>query len=500
MSDDDAMTVMRRPLWTDPRELLPWVCVVSVVAWLGALAMRFPAGDGDLLWQRWLGDRILREHAIPRALGDETFAASGAPWTPHEWLFSAALAAGAHHGATWLVPLVCALAVGVALATVVLRCRRRRLSSTLTSAAVLVCALATIQSFGARAQVLGWAGVAMVVWLLESEGPLAWAAVPVTVMWANLHASAFLAPAVAALFAFAAVLRDRAWSRAVRRALALAVACGAATLATPLGFDLTRYALALLASPIRHSISEWGATSASSYAFVAGALPLLLLLAAFGVRASLRDRLLAAAFTVLLFAAVRNVPVFALVAAPIALAALPRSRAHEHTSITMAVRGAASAGRRETFAGWVTLAAVACCGALITTLSWQRVPSAESTLPLGTARALMAQAHLPPRVFCEDFAWCSLFLNEPARFFMDGRCDPYPAPVWRDYREVIDGNRRWSAILDRERIDAVLVRRNGALDSLLAERRSTWRRIAADAVSGLYVRPAVVASASAHAR
>ena len=491
---------MRPRAWSNPRDLLPWACVAAVVAWLGALAMRFPAGDGDLLWQRWLGERILREHAIPRALGDETFAASGAPWTPHEWLFSTALAAGAQRGATWFVPLACALAVGVALATVVLRCRSRGVSSTMTSAAVLVCALATIQSFGARAQVLGWAGVATVVWLLESEGPLAWAAVPVTVIWANLHASAFLAPAVAALFAFAALLRDRAWSPAVRRATVLAVACGAGTLATPLGFDLARYALALLASPIRHSISEWGATSASSYAFVAGALPLLLLLAAFGVRSSLRDRLLAAAFTVLLFAAVRNVPVFALIAAPIALAALPRARAHGHAATPGAELGAVNAHRREAIAGWVTLAAVACCGALMTALSWQRVPSAASTLPLGTARALLAQAHVPPRVFCEDFAWCSLFLDEPARFFMDGRCDPYPAPVWRDYREVIDGNRRWAAILDRERIDAVLVRRNGALDSLLAERHGTWRRIAADGVSGLYVRPAVVASASARAR
>ena len=475
--------------WNDPREMLPWVCVASVVGWLSALAVRFPAGDGDLLWQRWLGEKILREHAIPRALGDETFAAAGAPWTPHEWLFSTALAAAARHGVTWLVPLACALAVGVALATVVLRCRRRGVSTTMTSAAVLVCALATIQSFGARAQVLGWAGVATVVWLLESEGPWAWAAVPVTVAWANLHASAFLAPAVAALFAFAALLRDRTWSPAVLRSGAIAAACGVATLATPLGFDLARYALALLASPIRHSISEWGATSASSYAFVAGALPLLLVLAAFGVRASLRDRLLACAFAVLLFGAVRNVPVFAIVVAPIALAALPRAR-DRAPARPVAVRGAA----------WTTLAAVACCGALITVLSWQRVPAAANALPLDTARTLLAQAHVPPRVFCEDFAWCSLFLNEPARFFMDGRCDPYPAPVWRDYREVIDGNRRWAAILDRERIDAVLVRRNGALDSLLAERRGTWRRIASDRVSGLYVRPPLVASARTDSR
>ena len=60
---------------------------------------------------------------------------------------------------------------------------------------------------------------------------------------------------------------------------------------------------------------------------------------------------------------------------------------------------------------------------------------------------------------------------------------------------MIDGNRRWAAILDRDRIDAVLVRRNGALESLLAERRGAWRRIASDRVSALYVRPALLADA-----
>ena len=48
-----------------------------------------------------------------------------------------------------------------------------------------------------------------------------WAAVPVTVVWANLHASVFLAPAIAVLLAAAAALRDRRWSDEVRRRAAL---------------------------------------------------------------------------------------------------------------------------------------------------------------------------------------------------------------------------------------------------------------------------------------
>ena len=478
------MTFLRAARFANPEAYLPWACVAAVTAWFTALALRVPPADGDLLWQRWLGERILREHDIPRSLGAETFAAQGAPWTPHEWLFSSALAALDARGAAWIAAVACTLAFALALVTVVVRCRRRGVSPGLTSAAVLACGFASMQSFGVRAQVLGWACLSTVVMLLETEGPLAWAAVPVTVLWANLHASAFLSPAVAALFTVSALLRDRRWSPAVMRSSALAGACGLATLATPLGVDLARYALALATSPIRHSISEWGATSADSAAFLTGALPLLLVLAAFGVRASVRDRLLAATFTLVLFAAVRNVPIFALVSAPIALAALPARR----------LAGAAAPGVRA--AAWMTLLAVAGGGAAIATLTWQRAPAAAAGLPLGPARVLLADARHTPRIFCEDFAWCSLFLDARARFYMDGRCDPYPAPVWRDYRAVMDGHRGWASILDREQIDAVLVRRDGVLDSLLAERHGAWLRIASDSIAGLYVRPALLGSVS----
>ena len=474
---------MRNRTRLDPDRVLPWACVAAAFAWFVSVALRFPPGDGDLLWQQWLGARILREHAIPRALGPETFAAAGAPWTPHEWLFSTALAFGAEHGVTWLIPLACALAAALALATVVVRCRRRGASAAVSAVAAIVGTLAMIQSFGARAQVLGWMCLATVVWLLELDGPWAWAAVPATVAWANLHASVFLSPAVAGLFAVAALLRDRRWSRDVSHRAALAAACAAATLATPFGIDLPRYAAGLLASPIRGSISEWGATSMASAAFILSALPLLLILGAFGMRASLRDRLLAAAFTVVLFTAVRNVPVFALVVAPVALSALVAGR----------VRNAAPS-RSAGAAAWSTVGAVAFVCVLIPVFAWRIAPPAQSGLPAGPARALLAQARSQPRVFCEDFAWCSLFLTEPgtARFYMDGRCDPYPAPMWRDYREVMDGNRRWAAIIERERIDAILVRRDGALDSLLAERPGTWRRIASDRLARLYVKPALL--------
>ncbi|MFN2459229.1 MAG: hypothetical protein ABR591_00850 [Candidatus Velthaea sp.] len=472
----------------DPNRLLPWLSVAAAGGWFGTIALRFPAADGDLLWQRWLGERILRDHAIPRALGAETFAASGAPWTPHEWLFSLLLAFSSDRGAPWAVPLLCSVALAGALIMVVLRCARRGVPPVRAASAVLFCSLAMLQSFGVRAQVLGWAGLTTVVWLLESDGPLAWAAIPATIVWANLHASALLAPVLAATFTLTAFARDRRWTPAVRRSAAIAAGCAAATVATPLGLDLPRYAVALSLSPIRQSISEWGPAGMGSAAFVLGALPLVLLLLAFGARASVRDRILACAFALLLFSAVRNVPVFALVAAPVALAALPRRGAAAPAAVAPGARAAA----------WALAAVLALMGPALALLVWRAAPARTALLPFEPARTLLRVAASPPRVFCEDFAWCSIFLSETraARFFMDGRCDPYPVPVWREYREVLDGTRRWAAVLDARHIDAILVRRNGTLDSLLAERPHTWRAIASDERARVYVRPALVRAAA----
>ena len=459
----------------NPNRVLPAASVIAMTAWLSALAIRLPPRDGDLLWQRWLGERILHEHAIPRALGAEAFAATGASWTPQEWLFSLALAWTTSRGAPWIVPLACALVAGLALAITVLRCRRRGVGAIGSSAAALLCALSMLQSFGARAQVVGWGGSAGVLWLLELDSAFSWFAVPLTVVWANLHASVFLAPFLAAIFSVIRFARDHKLSRSVLRSIGITAACSAATLATPFGIGLFRYTVSLMTSPIRHSISEWAPTSTASAAFVLAALPLLLMLAVFGGRASLQDRVLAGIFLIVLFTAIRNVPIFVLAVAPIAFSTLPERR----TWIGV--------DRSSGFAGWSAVAAVTAAGLVLAVLSWQRAPALADAIPYGPALISLHDRHAPPRIFCEDFAWCSLFLNTSARVFIDGRSDPYPAEIWREYREVIDGRRDWAAVLDRRCIDTVLVRRDSALDSLLAEDAS-WRKSAGDRRARLYIR------------
>ena len=330
-----------------------------------------------------------------------------------------------------------------------------------SGAAVFVCMLAMLQSFGARPQVFGWAGLSLLLLFLELDGIAAWLSVPLTVAWANLHASVLLAPLVASIFAVA---------QPSRRRFAIAFACALGVFATPLGADLPRYALDLAMSPIRGSIAEWAATSANSFVFLAGALPLLLILVIFAKELSVRDRCLAVVFVPALFFAVRNVPIFALALAPVAFAAVPASRRIARVSV-------------------VTNACVAVALAATSVAAWRMAPSMQS-IPSALAVSLVKDAQNRPRVFCEDFAWCSLFLSPatPARVFMDGRADPYPPELWRKYRDIIDGRSDWASVLDGYRVDAVIVRRDSALDSLLAARVPAWAPLAADGQARLYVK------------
>lgn len=472
-----SVTTAARPGWGfAPDALLPWLCVLALGLRDIAVAVAYIRPDGDRYWQLWLGEVILRTHAIPRALGAETFTAPGASWTPQEWLLALGLAWSRDIGASWLLPVTCGTAAMLALAAVAWRAQRRGAPPIAVSIVVILTGFAMIQSFGVRAQVFGWAGLALVLCCLESRGRLLWAAIPVTVIWANLHASVLLAPAICGLYAVGALIEQRAFTADVRRFALVAVACAAAVCATPLGLALPRYTIALMGSPIRQWIAEWGHTEIGVAAFAVGALPLLLILVIRGVRTTMTDRIAIVTFTILLFSAVRNVPLFAIVVAPIAASVLGLSAPSSLKTTS------------ERIASMITVIVAAGVAVALPLLSLKAAPP-EDIVPLGAANVVVTTAPRGARVFCEDFAWCSVFLGDTAtRVFMDGRCDPFPLAVWRDYIAVIGGSTDWSSVLDRWKIDTILARPAGPLDALLLARHGQWTYVGGDRRARVYLR------------
>jgi hypothetical protein len=475
-----------------------WLVIAVFAARFFATAIAFPSGDGDLAWQRWLGGLIARQHAIPQALGSETFSAGGAPWLAQEWLFSL-VAGAARTGLGWdAFAAGVALCAVAALALAAYRAERLGASPRAVALCTALAGLGLFGSFGVRAQVVAWPLLALYVLLLDLEGPLAYVAIGVAAVWSNVHASAVLAPLLAAIFAAGRVVRARDVRDAgARRAALVALGSLAAICCNPFGWHLPQYAVGLFGNPIKTFITEWKVTDLGDTSFTLGALPLLLLamLACAGPgKTRLANLCLLAVFAFLLLGAARNIALFALVAAPIVAAALARFA--WFAAVVAEPPQNAERARRVAFA----LPAGALVAALVVGVELVRHAPPESDLPNAPLRALAATVG-PHRLFCADFSWCGLAVGVPnVRVFLDGRADPYPLAVWQDYATIARLGSAWRTTLDRRRVDAVLVSRDAPLDQALAQ-TAGWHARYGDKAYRLWLRePSRAVSESAWGR
>jgi hypothetical protein len=434
-------------------------------------AIGYGGGDGDLWWQRQLGEAVLRTHALPATLGWATLSAPHARWVPHEWLFAVAWAAANRAGADFVFRLGCA---GIALLTVVIEASRSRTAGTRARMCMLVIvAVALTPSFGLRAQVLGWPLLAGIMLALEGGPRRAWFAVPLSIVWFNLHASAIVVPCIIVVYALGCGLEARRLS-AFTVYVPVAAACAAASLATPFGAELPRFALAWSANPATALIYEWLPASPDKILIIAGVLVIALLLVAGelrGARLTWPQRLLAAGLFCATMLHIRNLGLFAVVAGPWTAAAL--------TALLPRERPAGSAWRRDG-----GLAIAACAAAVFLVGARVRLP-----VPPGAAAPAVAQLAARPgplRVACEDFSWCSRFAGDGrVRVFLDGRTDAYPDAVFEDYRRMLRGDAL--PVFARWRIDAAVVHAGGPLARAL--HRAGWKLLRSSEPQ-VYVRPA----------
>ena len=445
-----------------------------------ASALDYPLKDGDVAWQAWLGERILATGALPSALGPETFSAAGAPWVPQEWLLSLLVAATQPHGTFAMLAMAIAALAAAAIALVAARSQTLGASTLAIGATSLCAGIAMMQSFGVRAQVGGWFCLALFLALLEIDSAWALAAILVAVLWANVHASVLMAPLIAAVWTLGALLDSKRISDGdVLRGIVVTIGSALATCASPLGYHLPVYAIALVNSPIRQAIVEWRPTGLGDLAFAGGVLPLAiaaLVLGLRGVRLPWRALLPFFAGFVASLAAVRYLPIAAILMAP-ATAVLLTPVLPDRWRIVTLLRDPFVAGT----AGVATLCAAIFLGATA------RDAVAAPELP-GNAIAMATTLPGTRHLYCEDFAWCSLALSQPSlRTFVDGRCDPFPPRVWNAYLDIEHTSNGWRYDLDYYGIDTVLARRDRPLAQALAQRPG-WHLVWSDARYALLAR------------
>jgi hypothetical protein len=467
--------------------------------------------DSDAGWHIRNGETILATHELPKR-DIYSFSRAGQPWFAWEWLSDVATGAADHAAGLSGV----AFCYAVAIAAVVWIWFRLHwivggnfLIAGMMSPLVLT---TTSLHWLARPHVLGW--LCLAIWVLWMErlgrtgnGDTAFGwrrSIGIALfcaLWANLHASFFLAPAIALIYALGGALRRTIWNREPRGRrdwyFAAALISAAAPLANPYGWRLYGHIFGYLAD--RELLDRVGEFQSFNFHFdgsgqITGALVIGI---AGGVLALAHRRLehfvMAMVFAALALRAARALPLFALVVLPVANGAITASLA-KAKGLTPRLRQALAAflGYSARLAaidqrcgGWAVVPfALAACFALLQT-SAIRAATGFSPREFPVA----AYTHLPPaeRLYASDkFGGYLIWRSGGTRkVFFDGRSDFYGAKFLIEYARMSQARPGWRRDWDSWDFTTALVPADSPL--IPALQQAGWRVIYSDSTAVILV-------------
>ncbi len=439
-----------------------WVLLFGLLAMTARNAV-----DPDLWWHLRTGQWIVGTGHVPHA-DPFSFTRPGHAWVSHEWLSDLVFYELWKHGGAAALIVFSAIVTTAGFMLLYLRCLPYGEKKHWAAAATVLGALASAPSWGVRPQMFTFTLASLLLWLVESgEGRprlLLWIP-PLFLLWLNLHAGFALGPAL--LFAYGVGLivetavGDTPWLQARRillRVLLLLLACLALVPFNPSGAQLYRYPFDTLRSPgMRSFIVEWFSPNFHDWLYRPFLLVWLLVLTAL---ASSRSRpkgrvlvpLLLTSFAAL--DAVRHIPIFVLVAIPVIAAALPIASA----SSLVPRRHPDSSRLRPLFNGAVVILIVVF--ALVRWASLARNQNAREAEQFPEkAVAFLRSGDYPQNVFVYyDWGGYAIWKLYPEyRVFVDGRADLYGNDLLRQFQTVVQLRTGWRSVLERWRVEAVLV-------------------------------------------
>ena len=472
---------------------LPWTLTIddawaiAVVLLAVGVSFMFRLSSIDLTYHVRAGEAILSSGHVP-AVDTFTFTVAGHSWLDQQWGAQMLIALAYRAGGWAGVAMVHAAIVGATFWFLWLACRARgaaaRTSSALTLAGFLVCFL----YMDMRPQTLAYPLFTATLWILAGRRAHPHGLLllpPLVAVWANLHGSFVLAPALIGL-TWLEDRRDRADTSTLT--FVVGIASLLATLMSPYGIGAWRYAIGITTNArVFGIVQEWQATSIRT---LAGALFFTSVLAvvAYLVRRDERTDTFAliwlGAFFLLGLPAMRGLVWWGF-AFPVVIAGLATSRT-----------GPARTDRRgnPSLNAMMVLALVAF---IAVELPWahDRIdPAGGSSALLGSAPQALVDAtarSVPPdaRLFVSQplASWFEFALpSNPV--FVDSRIELFPDRVWNDYLNVMGGREGWQSILDRWQVDAVVLQEKDTVLGSRIDQDPGWRLVVRDDNGALYVR------------
>jgi len=239
---------------------------VSAVMAVALLPVTGVIRDPDFWWHLRAGQLMLDSKALIGA-DPFTYTVSGHAWTMHEWLTEVAFAL-MHQVGLGLIVLVLSALTWLGIVWILQRARLRSPSRFILGLGLLIGTVAGYPIWGPRAQMITFALSCLLLLVvdrhLQRGGRLVWIAVPLFLLWSNLHSGfiiglGFIAVVVVAEFLGArAGMPDGAQMARVKTLALVLLACGAVCLVNPNGPGILVYAFQTQGSAAQQSlIAEW---------------------------------------------------------------------------------------------------------------------------------------------------------------------------------------------------------------------------------------------------
>jgi hypothetical protein len=455
---------------------------------------RLPAAD--LWWHLASGRYILENGRIP-GTDPFSFTAQGGPWMNHEWLsqviFYLLYRLGGLNLLVIFKSLLITLSAWIVFRLAVWICRFPPLAA-LVVLLSLLCARTTF-FFDVRPYIFSYLLAAVFLYCLdrfsrENSSSLVLLLVPLTFLWANLHAAFPLGLALTGVYLVSSALRGR-WKAAGTLACVLLASTLASGL-TPFGFKPLLYPLSFMKSDtFRAALSDWTPPDLLGNERAFGLFLALELLLAFLSRKTLRSEqvLVMSLMGLLGLSAVRHVFLACLLSAPILAGLLGSLFSEKYKSF--------SPGRPATViysSAFLLLAAAS--GIFIFKNSDPEGLLMEGRLfPVEAVGFL--KANPPPGRLFAPYEWGGYLiwkLYPDQKVFIDGRANSlYTEKTYRDALDVMWGRPGWDEILAGYGVDFVLcnkmqVERGMLLPWRLLHSSAEWQLVHSDDIAMLFTR------------
>ncbi len=418
--------------------------------------------DSDAGWHIRNGEQILETGTVPR-VDSWSFAKPGQEWFAWEWGADAAMG-WAHQRAGLRGVVVLYLALLAFCSWLWIRLQWLYGGSFGLAALFAAPLLTTVQlHWLARPHVFGWACLLTALDCVE-RGRYTWL-VPLAVVWANLHGSFILLPALLICYGF----RDR-------RCWLWAIAVSAATLLNPYGWRVHAHIWSYLRNnELLDRVAEFQTFNFHSEG-AAQVMVALLLVMAGAVCAMQTGRwphaLWMLGLVVLSLRSARGLPVLALAGLPMANAAL---------SVALAGRWPAQFAYFDRLRAWDRQVHGGALGAVMAVVFGLAALGSPAEFPKSQF-PVAAVAHVPPtaRLLAPD-SFGGYLIYKGRRVYFDGRSDYYGAEFMKEYVKLIEVRPGYREILAKYSFThALLPVRYSLVEALTTQ---GWRERYRDEVS-----------------